>query len=71
MILLIGWRGFLKNDAPEHKKIGKIQQKLIKILGLQIKILDDETWEESCNWAISELKNGKLVGLIIKREFLD
>ena len=23
MIFLIGWRGFLKNDAPEHIKIGK------------------------------------------------
>ena len=22
MIFLIGWRGFLKNDAPEHTKIG-------------------------------------------------
>jgi len=24
LLLLIGWRGFLKNDAPEHSKIGKI-----------------------------------------------
>ena len=25
LIFLIGWRGFKKNDAPEHKKIGQIQ----------------------------------------------
>ena len=25
MIFLIGWRGFLSNDAPEHKKTGEIQ----------------------------------------------
>ena len=24
MIFLIGWRGYLAEDAPEHKKIGKI-----------------------------------------------
>ena len=24
MILLIGWRGFLKDDAPEHEKIAKV-----------------------------------------------
>ena len=27
LIFLIGWRGYLKNDAPEHEKIGKIQPK--------------------------------------------
>jgi sulfopyruvate decarboxylase subunit alpha/phosphonopyruvate decarboxylase len=30
LIFLIGWRGYLKNDAPEHEKIGKIQPKLIE-----------------------------------------
>jgi len=28
MIFLIGWRGYLKDDAPEHEKIGRIQPKL-------------------------------------------
>ena len=32
MILLIGWRGFLKDDAPEHEKIGEIQPELIKCI---------------------------------------
>ena len=32
IILLIGWRGFLKDDAPEHEKIGKIQPELLKNL---------------------------------------
>ena len=71
MILLIGWRGYLKNDAPEHEKIGKIQPKLIKDLGLNSRILDEENWKKSCIWAINELKKGKLVALIIKREFID
>ena len=71
MILLIGWRGYLKNDAPEHKKIGKIQPKLIKDLGLNSRILDEKNWKKSCIWAINELKKGKLVALIIKREFVD
>ena len=71
MILLIGWRGYLKNDAPEHEKIGKIQPKLIKDLGLNSRILDEENWKKSCIWAINELKKGKLVALIIKRDFID
>ena len=41
MIFLIGWRGYLKDDAPEHEKIGQIQPKLLKNLGLQNRILTD------------------------------
>jgi len=71
LIFVIGWRGFLKNDAPEHEKIGKIQPKLIKDLGLNSRILDEKNWKKSCIWAINELKKGKLVALIIKRDFID
>ena len=71
MILLIGWRGFLKNDAPEHEKIGKIQPELIKIIGLESRIIDEKNMEKNCNWAINKLKKEKTVGLIIKRDFLD
>ena len=71
MILLIGWRGFLKNDAPEHEKIGKIQPKLIKTIGLESKIIDEKNFKNVCDWAIKQLKKKKLVGLIIKREYVD
>ena len=71
MILVIGWRGFLKNDAPEHKKIGKIQPELIKTIGLESKIIDENNLKNVCDWAVMKLKKGKQVGLIIKREFLD
>ena len=42
LIFLIGWRGYLKNDAPEHLKIGKIQSDLLKIIGLPSKILSQK-----------------------------
>ena len=35
LIFLIGWRGYLKNDAPEHTKIGAIQPDLLKTLDLK------------------------------------
>ncbi len=71
MILLTGWRGYLKNDAPEHEKIGKIQPKLLKTIGLKSKIINEKNLNDTLNWALLELKKGKLVGLIIKREFID
>jgi sulfopyruvate decarboxylase TPP-binding subunit len=67
LIFLIGWRGYLKKDAPEHVKIGKIQPNLLKILDLQGKIITDKNWKHSCNWALKKLSNNESCALIIRR----
>ena len=71
MIFLIGWRGYLKNDAPEHQKIGQIQPNLLENLNLKNKILTDKTWEKECEWALSKIKKNVPVALVIRRDFLD
>ena len=71
IIFLIGWRGFLKNDAPEHTKIGKIQPKLLQTLSLQSKILNEKNWKTSCDWALKLIKKGKPCALILVRDFID
>ncbi len=71
IIFLIGWRGYLKDDAPEHEKIGKIQPELLKNLGLQNKVLTENNWERQCKWALTKIQNNKPATLIIRREFLD
>ena len=71
MIFLIGWRGFLKNDAPEHIKIGKIQPKLLQALSLQSKILNEKNWKATCDWALKLIKEEKPCALILKRDFID
>ena len=71
MIFLIGWRGYLKDDAPEHQKIGQIQPKILENLKLENKILTDKTWEKNCKWALTKIKKNIPVALVIRREFLD
>ena len=71
IIFLIGWRGFLKNDAPEHTKIGKIQPKLLQALSLQSKIINEKNWKRSCDWALKLIKEKKPCALILKRDFID
>ena len=71
LIFLIGWRGYKKNDAPEHTKIGKIQPELLKSLQLKSKILNLKNWKKNCQWAIAENKKGNSCALIIPREFVD
>ena len=71
LIFLIGWRGYLKEDAPEHNKIGKIQPDLLKIIQLQTKIISDKNWKEGCQWAINKIESNKSCALVIRREFYD
>ena len=71
LIFLIGWRGYLKNDAPEHQKIGKIQPKLLKTIGLKSKIIDEKNWKTSSDWALKHSKNNTPCALIIRRIFND
>jgi len=71
LIFLIGWRGFKKNDAPEHKKIGQIQPKLLKDIGLQTRIINKNNWKKFSSWAINKMKNGDSCALVIPREFVD
>jgi len=70
ILFIIGWRGFLKNDAPEHTKIGKIQPDLIKIIGLQSKIVTDRNWKNTCKWSIDKLSKDIPCALVIRRIFL-
>ena len=71
LIFLIGWRGYKKDDAPEHSKIGKIQPQLIKSLQLPSKIIKDDNWKNCCDWALRKIKKGELCALIIRRLFND
>ena len=67
LIFVIGWRGYLKNDAPEHIQIGKIQPKLLKLIGLESRIVNDKNWEKSCDWALKKTKQNIACALIIRK----
>ena len=71
LIFLIGWRGYLKDDAPEHEKIGKIQLELLKTMKLDYKIIQNKNWKKMCDWAFKKSKNNDSCALVIPREFLD
>lgn len=71
IIFLIGWRGYLRTDAPEHEKFGKIQPHLLKLLGLKSRIINDQNWKECCRWALKEIKNKRSCALVIRRTFHD
>ena len=69
LIFLVGWRGYLKNDAPEHRKIGEIQSSILKLIGLKSKIVKDDNWKSCCKWALKQISNGSSCCLVIQRLF--
>ncbi len=69
LIFLVGWRGYLQNDAPEHKKIGEIQSDILKLIGLKSKIVKDDNWKSCCKWALKQISNGSSCCLVIRRLF--
>ena len=71
IVFLIGWRGYQKNDAPEHLGFGKIQNKILKALDMPFKIISEKNWKISCNWAIKNLHKNISCALIIRRDFRD
>lgn len=71
LIFLIGWRGYLSTDAPEHLLFGKIQPNILKSLNLKTHILDSKTWQKSAKWALDNVSKGNPCALVIKRETHD
>lgn len=71
LIFLIGWRGFLSTDAPEHLKIGRIQPKLLSTLGLNSKIITESNWKQCCDWVLKRSKAKLISTLVVRREFHD
>ena len=71
IIFLIGWRGYQKNDAPEHLGFGKIQNKILKTLNIPFKIISEKNWKVSCDWAIKNIHKNISCVLIIRRDFHD
>ena len=69
LIFLVGWRGYLQTDAPEHVKIGEIQSSILKLIGLKSKIVKDDNWKSCCKWALKQITNGSSCCLVIRRLF--
>ena len=67
IVFLVGWRGYLKTDAPEHLKVGSIQNKLFQALGLKTKILRDENWKSCCEWAIKKNMKNESCAIVVRR----
>ncbi|CAI9832566.1 Sulfopyruvate decarboxylase subunit alpha [Nitrosopumilaceae archaeon] len=71
MIFLVGWRGYLDDDAPEHRTVGRIQPKLLELAGIEARVISEDDWMEGCSWALRTAKDGGRCALVVRRMFHD
>jgi len=54
-LLIVTWRGFGGQDAPEHLLMGEISPKLLDLLGIPYRVLRPESADELLTWAREEM----------------
>ena len=69
MLLVVGWRGQPgKKDEPQHVKQGKLTLPLLKTMGIEYMILDDN-YQEQIDKCYEYMKNtNKPVALIVRKD---
>ena len=67
LLFIIGWRGYLKNDAPEHELVGKIQPMLLNLINLESKVITDSNWKNNAKWALKKIEKQNPCALIVRR----
>jgi phosphonopyruvate decarboxylase len=72
MILLIGWRGYPKeNDEPQHKLKGKITASILKLLNIKFLVLNNSKDLKKIKHLINYSKyNKKTVAILVKNNTL-
>ena len=67
VLLVITWRGYSTEDAPEHLIMGKAMTSFLKTMEIPYQIISEE-FEEQVKWAKREMRNKKIpVALLLKR----
>src|SRR6185369_12835882 len=55
VLLVVTWRGFGGQDAPEHILTGEISPKLLELLGIPHRVLAADSLDADLAWAVKEM----------------
>ena len=67
-LMMISWRGYLGNDAPEHLIMGDIIEKLTELMGVHYEILEPGQHEEQIARLTQKMNETKKpVALIVRK----
>ena len=66
-LLLITWRGYQGNDAPEHIIMGDVCDKLLETIGVQYRVPEPATLLDDVRWATDYQREHKLPAALLLR----
>jgi len=66
-LLLITWRGYQGNDAPEHILMGEVCDRLLETLGVPYRVPEPETLLDDLRWATEQQRASQIpVALLLR-----
>ena len=68
VLMVVSWRGYAGQDAPEHLIMGEKTPDLLHTLGVPQAVLEAETLEEHLQWAISTMERQQVPVAVILRK---
>jgi sulfopyruvate decarboxylase subunit alpha len=68
VLMVVSWRGYGGNDAPEHLIMGEKTPELLQTLGIPHAVLEAETLEDDLRWAVSTLEQHQVPVAVILRQ---
>ena len=64
-LLLVTWRGYRGEDAPEHLVMGRVLPDLLDVFGIPHRAPVPDTVEADVAWAASEIRERRTVALVV------
>lgn len=68
LLLIVSWRGYQGQDAPEHLIMGEKTPEILKTLEIPYAVLEGETLEETLGWAVTTMEQQQLPVAVILRK---
>jgi sulfopyruvate decarboxylase alpha subunit len=66
-LLLVTWRGYQGQDAPEHLVLGRVLPELLDLFGIPYRAPGADTIEADVAWAVARLRqSGTPVALVVR-----
>ncbi len=68
VLMIVGWRGYRGDDAPEHLIMGEKTPDLLQTLAIPYAILEAAALEENLRWAVTTMEQRQIPVAIILRK---
>lgn len=67
VLIVMTWRGFTREDAPEHHLMGEIMQPMLDLMGIEHRVVGDDPSSDVA-WAEGVMRQRQIPVVLILRE---